>query len=295
MSHPVFLESPPWPRMPEGGMGEWPDYFAQGGPSLEADARIPLFWQALFAPGDLRHARVIDQYDPIAEADELAEILEHATRAQLEATYPYLVADRDAALARLRARREALLALTGERYRPVYDAFADYLRSVYGPFLLVRTGGLPDAQDASGWLSELLRSMDELERSGTASAPLAGDAAELARAQDRDAVWLATGHGGSDDPALAWPSRSLREALPACAPQPRSRAARASAEGTSGDARYRSQSRMDTVLEWLAALIFAAAALGTWVATRSLWLAVLAAAAAAVVTVWGLLKLRRER
>ncbi|QWP75828.1 hypothetical protein J5226_19790 [Lysobacter sp. K5869] len=294
MSHPVFLESPPWPRMPEGGRGEWPGYFAQGGPSLEANARIPLFWQALFAPDDLQQARSLDEFDPDSEAVELAEFREGATRAQLEATYPYLVAERDAALTRLLARRDALLGLVGERYRPIFDAFADYVRNAYGPYLLVRTGGLPDAEDATGWLSAQLQCLVALERSGEASAPLADDADELARAHDRDAVWLATGSGGgSDDPALAWPSLALRKAWPACVPLPRS--SRPANDDAGDRPRYRPPSRLDNILEWLAALIFAAAALGTWFATRSLWLSALAAAVATVVTVWGLLWLKRER
>ncbi|WP_140720978.1 hypothetical protein [Pseudomonas sp. Hp2] len=190
MSHPVFLESPPWPRMPEGRKGELPAYYGSGGPSLVANAAIPLLWQAMFGPGDIRYAAVIDDFDPVEGAVELEEFLEDATPSELEATYPYLVASRDSALARLEARRERLIDLIGERYRPVYQAFSDHVRDHYGDYVLVRTSGLPDIEDATGWMTSMLADMEVMEH---ADAPVP---AGLAHEAVEDALGLALDTGG---------------------------------------------------------------------------------------------------
>ncbi|MEQ4575217.1 MAG: hypothetical protein ABN502_09800 [Gammaproteobacteria bacterium] len=291
MSHPVFLESPPWPRMPEGRKGELPAYYGSGGPSLVANAAIPLLWQAMFGPGDIRYAAVIDDFDPVEGAVELEEFLEDATPSELEATYPYLVASRDGALARLEARRERLIDLIGERYRPVYQAFSDHVRDHYGDYVLVRTSGLPDIEDATGWMTSMLADMEVMEHADAAvPAGLAHEAEELRRAQDADAVWLVSGVGETG----SWPSQRLIDAFPACAPR---RPVPASDTGAPVRARpiYRADTLLDKVLEWCAVFIFAAVALGVWWKTRSVWLSILAAVAFALVAGWSLARLKRVR
>jgi len=139
MSHPVFLSSSALPRMPEGSRNEWRGFFGHGG-ELEANAFFPLLWRALFGADDIRHARFIDEYDidDEAAAADRAECLEHFGA---EATYPYLVTDKRTALARLASRREAILAAVGERYRPIFDCFAELIAHGFADHLLLRTSG----------------------------------------------------------------------------------------------------------------------------------------------------------
>lgn len=294
MSHPVFLESPPWPRMPEGRKGELKPYFAAGGPSLEANACLPLFWLTLFSVEDVHFAHIIDDFDPEDEAIELEEFLESVPPDERDATYPYLVTTKALALERTARRREALVALLGERYRLIHDAFVEYIRTAYGPFVLVRTSGLPDVMDATGWLTDQLERMGALEHGTPIDAGLARDVEEARRASDGNAVWLTTGVGDPRAEVNPWPSPRLVEAFPACAPRPRG-TARGSTDApkAGGKYTYRDQTSLDKTLEWLAILLFGVSAAATWVLTHSLWKAVLATVLITAVMVWLMLRVRR--
>ncbi|MBY4722644.1 MULTISPECIES: hypothetical protein [Burkholderia] len=291
MSHPVFLESPPWPRMPEGRKGELNAYFAAGGPSLEANAFIPLFWRVLFGPDDVRFAYRIDDFDPEDQADELDEYLEGATPEERDARYPYLVTTKANALARAAARRDTLVDLLGERYRSIYDAFVDYVATAFGEFVLVRTSGLPDVCDITDAFATELAQVALLERQKDPDAGLAREIQELRRAPDADAVWRVTGSGDAHADAHPWPSRALVEAFPACAP--RARQAAPIPRDPSDKPRYRSRNRLDNVLEWGAACIFAAAFIGTWITTKSIWLASGVTAVVTAILVWGIARVQR--
>ncbi|MBN3797356.1 hypothetical protein [Burkholderia sp. Ac-20392] len=291
MSHPVFLESPPWPRMPEGRKGELHAYFAAGGPSLEANAFVPLFWRVLFGPDDVRFAYRIDDFDPEDQADELDEYLEGATPEERDARYPYLVTTKASALARAAARRDNLVDQLGERYRSIYDAFVDYVATAFGEFVLVRTSGLPIAHDDMNAFATELAQVAMLERQKEPCAGLAREIEELRRAPDADAVWRVTGSGDAHADIHPWPSHALADVFPACAP--RARQAAPIPRDTEDKPRYRPRNRLDNVLEWGAACVFAAVFIGTWITTKSIWLAIVVTAVVTAMLVWGIVRVQR--
>ncbi|BET09836.1 hypothetical protein [Pandoraea sputorum] len=293
MSHPVFLESPPWPRMPEGRKGELKTYFSADGPSLEANAYLPLFWRVLFSVEDIHFAYVIDEFDPDDEAVEIEEFLEGATQAEKDAKYPYLVTTKALALERAARRRDNVIELLGERYRPIFDAFVNYLGTAYGGFILVRTGGLPDVTDATEWITTELEQVAALDHGAHVQAALADEIEDLRRISDTDAVWRSTGTGNPRAEVNPWPSRSLVETFPACAP--RSRPAAAERPPAVEKHQYRNPNAFDKALEWVAILMFAAVAVCTWAVTRSVWKAVVATVVVTGIMAWLLVRVRRTR
>ncbi|MFE6222480.1 hypothetical protein [Streptomyces sp. NPDC057854] len=207
MSLRLHLGGAPFPRMPDGSAGEWAGFF-DGSAELVAKDWPPLLWWALFGPGDLAEARVADTED--AGTDEHAELLDDwgAT------TYPYLVAERRAAVARLRGRRDGLTGLIGERYAPVVDAFAAYVDTRFGPYVLLRTGALAgDGDRVRPLFAETLADLDRLGagRGPAAGGPLSGLAADFRRWRHTDPVRLLSGTGPD------WPDDGLRECLAATA------------------------------------------------------------------------------
>ncbi|VVE65451.1 hypothetical protein PAN31117_01874 [Pandoraea anapnoica] len=292
MSHPVFLESPPWPRMPEGRKGELKTYFSADGPSLEANAYLPLFWRVLFSVEDIHFASVIDEFDPDDDAVEIEEFLENATQAEKDAKYPYLVTTKTLALERAARRRDHVIELLGERYRPIFDAFVDYLGTAYGGFVLVRTGGLPDVTDATEWMTTELEQVAALDHGTHVQAALADEIEDLRRIPDTDAVWRSTGTGNPRAEVNPWPSRSLVDTFPACAP--RSRPAAAERPPAVEKHQYRDPNVLDKALEWVAILVFAAVAVGTWAVTRSVWKAVVATVVVTAIMAWLLVRVRRK-
>lgn len=293
MSHPVFLESPPWPRMPEGRKGELKTYFSADGPSLEANAYLPLFWRVLFSVEDIHFAYVIDEFDPDDEAVEIEAFLEGATQAEKDAKYPYLVTTKALALERAARRRDNVIELLGERYRPIFDAFVNYLGTAYGGFILVRTGGLPDVTDATEWITTELEQVAALDHGAHVQAALADEIEDLRRISDTDAVWRSTGTGNPRAEVNPWPSRSLVETFPACAP--RSRPAAAERPPAVEKHQYRNPNAFDKALEWVAILMFAAVAVCTWAVTRSVWKAVVATVVVTGIMAWLLVRVRRTR
>ena len=291
MSHPVFLESPPWPRMPEGRKGELKTYFSAEGPSLEANAHLPLFWRVIYAAEDIHFAYVIDDFDPDEGAVELEEFLESATQAEKDAKYPYLVTTKALALERAARRRDNLIELIGERYRSIFDAFVDYLRTAYGGFVLVRTSGLPDVTDATEWLTTELERAAGLDHGIHVHSDLADEVKDLRRINDTDAVWRTTGTGNPGAEIHPWPSKPLVDAFPACAP--RSRAAAPTQSSAAEKHRYRDSNKLDKALEWVAIFVFAGVAVGTWAVTRSVWKAVVATVVVTAIMAWLLVRIRR--
>ncbi|MDM8355521.1 hypothetical protein [Pandoraea communis] len=297
MSHPVFLESPPWPRMPEGRKGELKTYFSADGPSLKANAHIPLFWRALFAADDIHFAYVIDDFDPDDAALEREAFLKTATQAERDAKYPYLVTTKALALARTTRRRDHLIELVGERFRPIYDAFVDYIATAYGPFVLVRTSGLPDVTDATERLVTELEQITALDHGTRVHADLSREIENLKRAADTDTVWRTTGMGAPRAEVNPWPSQSLVKAFPACAPRaPRNRHAATISPDSQHPVeahRYRDPNRLDKVREWVAIFVFAGIFVCAWAATRAIWQSMLATAIATAAMVWLLVRVRR--
>lgn len=282
--------------MPEGRKGELQSYFAAGGPSLEANACLPLFWKVLFATEDIHFAYVVDDYDPEDEAVELQEFLESAAPEEKDAKYPYLVTTKTLALECAARRRDRLIELLGERYRPIYDAFVEYIATAYGPFILVRTSGLPDATDATEWLTAQMEQVASLDGGTPIDAHLAEEAEALRRAADGDAVWRASGVGYAQAEVNPWPSKALVDAFPACAPRARATASANVADTTEKrKPTYRDQTGVDKALEWLAILLFGVTAVGTWYVTHSIWKAAVATVAVTAVMVWLMLRVQRTR
>ncbi|MBD0670916.1 hypothetical protein [Streptomyces sp. CBMA156] len=207
MSTRLYLDSARQPRTPDGSAGEWADFF-DGAMELEAKNWPPLLWWAMFGRADLAEARIADTED--AGTVEHAELLEEWG----EATYPYLVVDQPTALARLRARREALTGLLGERFAPLYDEFVALVDARFGPYVLLRTEALADGgEDGEGGLRRVFEeTLADLEGLDAGRAPAAGGCLDdlvgyFRRWQHTDPVWLLAGAG------RGWPSAGLRERL----------------------------------------------------------------------------------
>ncbi|WP_454909134.1 hypothetical protein [Variovorax gossypii] len=284
MSHPVFLSSSALPRMPEGSRNEWRGFFGHGG-ELEANAFFPLFWRALFSTDDIRHARFIDEYD-IDDEDAAVDRAERMNDFGAEAAYPYLVTDKRTALTRLASRREAILAAVGERYRPIYDGFAELIAHGFADHLLLRTSGLPDAAEAGKWLHAAIASIDTPDAASGEMKALAKDLS----AYGANPVWLLSGTGVTD--AGSWPTEELQSLFP---PADRKKPKPSPAASRPERAPGKPKSWLDPMLEWLGALVAAGLALGAYGLTRSVWLAVLVFLVAAVALGFGIAKLRGPR
>lgn len=283
MSHPVYLSSSKLPRMPEGSRNEWRGFFGHGA-ELEANAFFPLFWRALFGEGDIRRARFVEAYD-VDDEDSAVEREECLEDLGAEAAYPYLVTDRATALSRLAARREAIVAAIGERYRPLYEGFEAWAAQGFDDHILMRTEGLPDAADAEPWLRSELAFIERLDDAKA----LAGLMSDLSR-HDTDPVWQLAGIGAS--PHGPWPTPELR----ALFPNPRQRQARKQASAPRAEERKNApKSWIDPALEWLAVALSAGAALGTYAFTRSIWPTLIVFLCVAVALGFGVARLRGPR
>ncbi|MGJ7524642.1 hypothetical protein [Variovorax sp. GB1P17] len=283
MSHPVFLSSSTLPRMPQGSLNEWRDFFGHGG-ELEANAFFPLFWRALFSEGDIRHARFIDEYDIDDEACAI-EREECLADFGADATYPYLVTDKPSALARLASRREKIVAAVGERYRPIYEGFEALIAEGFADHILLRTVGLPDAADAEQWLRADLAALEKLDGKGA----LADLATDLSR-HDADPVWLLSGIGTSD--TWSWPTPALNTLFSRPQKKPRKQPAEQHDSAPTRPRKSKPSGWLDSALEWLAAVVAAGAALGAYVFTQSGWLAVLAFLCVAVALGFAIARVR---
>ncbi len=284
MSHPVFLSSSSLPRMPEGSRNEWRGFFGHGG-ELEANAFFPLFWRALFSANDIRHAKFIDEYD-IDDEGAAVDRAECMDDFGAEATYPYLVTDKRTALARLASRREAIVAAVGERYRPIYDGFAELIAHGFADHLLLRTSGLPDAADSEQWLRASLAAIDGPDAASGEMKQLAKDLSQ----HGANPVWLLTGTGATD--AGPWPTEALKSLFPQ-ADRRKSRQDPAAPRPAQTPARPKSW--LDPLLEWVGIFVAAGAGLGTYWYTRSVWLTLPAFLCAAVVVGFGIAKMRGPR
>ncbi|MFE7411729.1 hypothetical protein [Streptomyces laurentii] len=204
----LYLNSARRPRTPDGSAGEWAG-FADGttGIELEAENWPPLLWWALFGRADLREARIADTED--VGTVEHAELLSQWG----DATYPYLVTDQSAALARLRARRPGLAGRLGARYGSVYEEFAALAEARFGPYVLLRTAALAGDDGVRPQFERTLADLERLDAGGAVAdgGPVDGLIVDFHRWRQTDPVWLLSGAGVGD----AWPSAALRERLAA--------------------------------------------------------------------------------
>lgn len=155
MSYPVFLNASSEPRMPDGSKNEWRNFWAADAVELEGAGWPPLLWLALFKVSDIKRARVIDDEDIDSEGRE--DLKEFG-----EATYPYLLASRDSALATLASRRQAILDGMGAQAEPVLASFEALLDAEFPRFILCRTSGICDVTDAGPGLEKNLTDFDRL-------------------------------------------------------------------------------------------------------------------------------------
>jgi hypothetical protein len=256
MSHPVFLNSAPARRMPNGSRGEWQEFWEREGPELEANAFIPLLWLALFQKADLQWARFADDEDSGSEG--------HAEVARLgEKRYPCLVTSVEEALSSLQSRRSALAARLGNKYEPVLDAFALFLEQRYTPFVLLRTGGLPDAEDFGPELEAMLTALEELgsgRQSGESNTFVAA-IDEWQRQRNADPIYRLCGA----DSTNKWPPETLKEKF---GPE------RKSAKEKAPENRQGSSKLKSAVLGWVPGVTIGIFTGGAFLYTRSVWFAV---------------------
>ena len=283
MSHYVYLDACPFPRMPDGAAGEWRAFWAGHRPELEAKNGPPLLWWCLFGAGDLKRARLADEADTDADDREAGSI--PAGGLEAEATYSYLVTDRDIALRRLAQRRGAVLEAVGERYAALYDGFVALIARDFGPFVLLRTSGLPDAEGMEPWLREMADEMDALDAGAAAGPLLVAMAADFRRWEDEDPLWLLSGAGQPG----TWPTPALAAAYPARRVTGNAPGSGAPA-GPGGSPVTRARQRLDGVLEWLAALATGGAGVAALWLTSSILYGGIAFVACAGLTVWLLLR-----
>lgn len=272
MSHYVFLNRSAHRRMPSGSAGEWRDFWQAPGAELEAKNGLPLFWWCLFGEADILRAKLIDDVDIGGPDGERAE-LEAEEGFVADAAYPYLVTGQEEALARLAQRRPVVLDAIGQVYAPVYDAFSDLMRDAFGPFILVRTSGLPDPMDAEPGMRQMAAEMDQLgQQPGPA---FRAKVADFRQWQTQDPVWLLSGAGDG------WPSPEIEAAFPS----KRSGAGRnltdpGAAEGL--DAKPPGRGRggaPDWIANWVGPLLAGLAAVALYIETGSVLLGALGFAA----------------
>ncbi|MCR0981743.1 hypothetical protein [Roseomonas populi] len=261
MSHYVYLGASLRPGMPDGTAGEWRPFLAERRPELEAKNWPPLLWWCLFGEEDLRRARLIDDIDADGPGGE-REAFREEMGGTAEAPYPYFVTAQGQALQRLERRRAAVLAGAGQRYAALYDAFAGLVAREFGPFILLRTSGLPDVTEAEPMMRGMAAEMDALDRdpSGRPGPGLEGLFADVRRWGAGDAVWLLSGAGApgvwpTPELAAAYPSRRTAGPVPAEAGSPP-----VTRTGGYGGA----------VAEWVAAVAAAGAGLGAYGGTGSI-------------------------
>ncbi|MGB7194000.1 MAG: hypothetical protein WBD81_11115 [Collimonas pratensis] len=295
MSHPVFLNDCKLPAMPSGERNEWRAFWDDARIELEANGGPPLLWWCIYGEADLKFARMIDDFDIDDPEGERAEF--QVDTENPDALYPYFVTAKKQALQRLAQRKEKVVAALGEQYRAVYEAFEKLVATHFDGFVLLRTAGLPDIADGEQWMRTGAQSMDRLDNNHPPEAGdhFAGMAAEFLK-------WKNSGNaarmlGGSGPPDV-WPDAALSAAFPETG-----RRKRTAPENTDPDApqtlppnvRGRSGQRKSTMLEeWLAPLFVGLVTAYVYLSSRSIFLAVLAFAAATALAVWLSIKWRNR-
>jgi len=262
MSYPVFLNAAALPRMPDGSKNEWQAFWNDGGVELEAYGWPPLLWMALFKPGDLRRARMVDNED--LDSQGRAELEEELG----EATYPYLVTSIDGALAALAGRRQAILQGIGEKFAPAVDAFALLLKDKFPAYVLCRTGGMVDAADAGPALQRALADFERLAAGAGGENSVADEMAALRKQDSRSQMLMLVGTAYQQDAAAPYD-----DAQPAAV------------ETAAPPAKARAAPRHSEWLDWASALVVGLPAAGVYLRTHSVLLGILTFVGACAVVV----------
>ena len=154
---------------------------------------------------DIAHARIIDNFE-VDDADGERENFKVESGCSGDTIYPYLVTSREQALVRLTRRHEPVLRGIGEKYAPIYDGVVALIARDFGPFILVRTAGLPGPENAEPWLRETAGSMDSLDDGPGPT--FEAMVADFKTWQNADPIWLLS--GARPD---AWPTPALASAV----------------------------------------------------------------------------------
>jgi len=259
--------------MPSGEANEWRKFWHDGGSELEAKNAIPLLWWCLFGEADVAHARIVDNFD-VDDPDGEREDFKVESGYSEDTTYPYLVTSREQALVRLTRRRGPVLRGIGEKYAPIYDGFVALMERDFGPFILLRTAGLPDPEDAESWLRETAGSMDRLD---DGPGPIFETmVADFKTWQNADPIWLLSGAG-----ANAWPTSALASAFPSGRKPARDASDASTADGYAPSNPARSSMPPKFVVEWIGPLFVGGCTVIVYLWTRSISLGALAFAVSA--------------
>jgi hypothetical protein len=272
MSYPIFLNAVALPRMPDGSKNEWQTFWNDGAVELEANGWPPLLWMALFKPGDMRQARMVDNED--VDSEGRAELEEEFG----EMTYPYLLTSIDDALATLAGRRPALLRGIGEKFAPAVDAFAALLKEKFPAYVLCRTGGMVDVPSAGPELQRALADFERLAPGTGGENSIADEMAKLRKQDSRSQMLMLVGSVHEED-AATLNGDALSPAAPATPAAPPSKAQAAP--------------RNSEWLDWACALVVGLPAVGVYLRTHSVLLGVLTFAGVCAVVVLVRVKLLR--
>jgi hypothetical protein len=158
MSHPVFLTSSTFSRMPRGSQNQWAEFFQSASFELEANAFIPILWFMLFKQENIFWTRYIDDLDINDDRNQVD--LEERQEDFGESQYAYLVIDQQQALLNLAARKPLFIEIFGTENIYHFDDFKSLIEQHYPEYILLRTSGLPlDLNDAY-FLTQLLQHIE---------------------------------------------------------------------------------------------------------------------------------------
>jgi hypothetical protein len=188
----------------------------------------------------------------------------------------------------LERRREKVVAAIGEPYRPVYDAFMRLVNDRFGPFILIRTSGLPDACDAGPWMNELFIDVDRLDETQPLSqGPIQAMVDDFQKWQAKDPVWLLSGSGGG-----AWPTPELVQAFPNGRKPVQAATPGAATEAVTQPVRHAKKS--NPVMEWIAPLFVGGCTVVVYLKSSSYVLGLLTFVVTTAISVWLLMKLSKR-
>lgn len=161
MSHRVFLTSSPFPHMPIGRENQWKIFAEIPRPELEANGFLPVMWLLLFRLENIQWAYFIDDFD-LDDQQFKIERQNCLNDFGTESVYPYLIVDTETALNTLIYRKAEFLNIIGEQFTEYYDEFQSMIKKFYPKYILLRTQGLPDINQAENWLQNSLIPIDSL-------------------------------------------------------------------------------------------------------------------------------------
>ncbi|SPL69479.1 hypothetical protein [Acinetobacter stercoris] len=161
MSHRVFLTSSPFSHMPVGRQNQWKFFSQNSRYELEANGFLPILWILMFTQQHMQWAAFVDDFDIDETSTQLArqECMDNFG----DSVYPYLVISTSEAQARLVQRKDAFLKIIGNDYAEIFQEFQDIIQQHFPDYILLRTQGLPDINQAENWLQNSIIPIETLE------------------------------------------------------------------------------------------------------------------------------------